>query len=78
MDEARRVLARLERIEALDRRHALPGDLLAELQALLTEAEAWARAERPVPDAATDAVARCRQLLRSPEMPGNSSRTLLA
>ena len=29
---------------------AQPGDLLAELRALLTEAEAWARAERTVPE----------------------------
>jgi hypothetical protein len=78
MEEARRVLARLERIEALDRQHALPGDLLAELRALLGEAEAWVRAEHPVPEAAADAVDRCRDKLYSPEMRGNSSRTLLA
>jgi hypothetical protein len=63
MEEARRVLARLERIEALDREHALPGDLLAELRALLTEAEAWTRAERTVPEAATASVERCRAML---------------
>jgi hypothetical protein len=66
VDEARRVLERLERIEALDRDHALPGDLLSEVRELLTEAEAWARAERPVPEAATDAVERCRDLLSRP------------
>lgn len=44
MDEAERVLARLERIERL--RDAGPGpDLLVELRALVPEAEAWARAE---------------------------------
>ncbi len=44
MDEAERVLARLERIERL--RDAGPGaDLLDELRALVPEAEAWARAE---------------------------------
>jgi hypothetical protein len=63
MEEARRLLARLERIEALDRRRAAPADLLAELQALLTEADAWARAEHPVPNEAIDAVDRCRNLL---------------
>jgi hypothetical protein len=45
MDEARAVLERLERIEALDRADAERGDLLAELRALLEEAEAWARVE---------------------------------
>jgi len=40
MEEARRVLARLERIEALERDSALPGVLLGELRALLEEAEA--------------------------------------
>lgn len=72
MDEARRVLARLERIEALDRERAGPADLLGELRALLSEAEAWTRAERTVPDAALDAVQRCRNALE------DSGRTLLA
>jgi hypothetical protein len=48
MDEAARVtesvLARLERIEAL-RTGGPPAALLAELRALVPEAEAWARAE---------------------------------
>ena len=79
MDEARRVLARLERIETLDRQRARPDDLLAELQALLTEAEAWARAEQTVPRGGDRAVGRCREMLCRPEKYGrNSSRTLLA
>lgn len=45
MEEADRVLARLERIEALDRRRIDPGVVLGELRALVGEAEAWARAE---------------------------------
>jgi len=45
MDEARAVLQRLERIEALERDGASPAALLAELQALVREAEAWARLE---------------------------------
>jgi hypothetical protein len=45
MDEARRVLDRLQRIEQLDRAAAAPGELLDELRALLREAEAWSRAE---------------------------------
>ena len=46
MEEARAVLERLERIEALDRAGAEPGELLAELRALLAEAEAWSRSGR--------------------------------
>jgi hypothetical protein len=72
MDEARRVLARLERIEALQRGHALPADLLEELRALLHEAEAWTRAEQDVPEKALQAVARGREML------GETGRTLLA
>ena len=45
MDEARAVLERLERIEALDRSGAGRADLLAELRALLEEAQAWSRVE---------------------------------
>jgi hypothetical protein len=41
---AAQVLARLERIEEL-RTGGPPGELLAELRALVPEAEAWARAE---------------------------------
>jgi hypothetical protein len=45
MDEARAVLERLERIEALDRAGADRSILLAELRGLLGDAEAWSRAE---------------------------------
>jgi hypothetical protein len=45
MDESRAILERLERIEALDREGAAPGELIAELRALLGEAESWARAD---------------------------------
>ena len=72
MDEARRVLARLERIESLDRRRAHPAALLGELRALLAEAEAWTRAEREVPDTAVDALDRCRAALE------DSGRSLVA
>jgi hypothetical protein len=61
MDESRAVLDRLERIEALDRRGAAPSLLLAELRALLVEAEAWARREGG--DTATKAVAELRRSL---------------
>ena len=58
MDEARAVLERLERIEALEREGAHPQHLLAELRALVSEAEAWARRERdPQADVAACALA---------------------
>jgi hypothetical protein len=71
MKEARRVLARLERIEALPIDTA-PAVMLDELRALLHEAEEWARVERDVPESASEAVARGRQMLQG------TSRTLLA
>ena len=46
MEEARAVLARLERIEALDRARAEPGVLLGELRELVREVEVWAKRER--------------------------------
>jgi hypothetical protein len=45
MDEATRVLRRLERIELLDRGRVPASQLLGELRALVREAEAWARLE---------------------------------
>lgn len=46
MDEARAVLARLERIEALERSGAPAHELVAELAVLAREAAAWAERER--------------------------------
>jgi hypothetical protein len=45
MDEAERVLARLELIESLDRDTVPASRLLGELRALVGEAEAWVRVE---------------------------------
>jgi len=45
MDEARAVLARLERIEELERAQAAPDVLLGELRELVREAEEWSRVE---------------------------------
>jgi hypothetical protein len=61
MDEARRVLERLERIDALERAAAPPAELLAELRGLLRDAEAWVRLEGG--DAADDALLRLRDAL---------------
>ncbi|MFL5916787.1 MAG: hypothetical protein ACJ752_14295 [Gaiellaceae bacterium] len=46
MEEARAVLARLERIEALEREGASVPSLLAELRELVREAMDWADRER--------------------------------
>lgn len=45
MDESDAVLRRLERIEQLDRTGAPASDLLAELRALIGEADAWSKGE---------------------------------
>jgi hypothetical protein len=64
MDEARAVLARLDRIEALEREGAPPGVLLEELRGLVQEAEAWARLEGG--ERAAAAVERCASALGTP------------
>jgi hypothetical protein len=67
MEEARRVIERLERIEALDRSSASPAELLAELRGLLHDAEAWVRVEGG--DAADEAVIRLRGALERDAVP---------
>ena len=71
MDEARAVLERLERIEAMDRAGADAPSLLAELRELVREATEWADAEGD-PDAraaaeallvASDRGAACDEVL---------------
>jgi hypothetical protein len=57
VEEARRVLARLERIDELERR------LLAEVRALVREGERWAEAEGEGAEAAAAALERCRRIL---------------
>lgn len=61
MDESEAVLERLERIEALDRAGAEPGEIVAELRVLLHEATSWARTEGG--DAGAHAVERLRHAL---------------
>lgn len=65
MEEARRVLERLQRIEELRDAEAEVGRLLGELRALLAEGEAWFAAERAAvepacPDAAGEAATTLR------------------
>ena len=59
MDEARAVLARLERIEALERAGSPAAAVLDEVRALLGEAEDWVRAEPGGTDRAAAALDRC-------------------
>jgi hypothetical protein len=69
MDEARAVLARLERIEALEREGAGVPSLLAELRELVREAGAWAEQERdPRAREAAETLARAH-LQRAHEAP---------
>jgi len=64
MDEARRVLERLERIETLRRTDAPAAILLAQLRRLLAEGERWLAAERAEgSDGARRALDRCRTQL---------------
>jgi hypothetical protein len=46
VDEARKVIRRLDRIEALKSSQAPAAELLAEVRELLAEGEAWVAAER--------------------------------
>jgi hypothetical protein len=64
MDEARAVLARLDRIEELEREDAPPGVLLEELRGLVQAAEVWARVEGD--ERARLAVRRCDTALSAP------------
>jgi hypothetical protein len=60
VDEARAVLARLDRIEALERTGLPARLLLGEVRALLAEAERWVRAEPGGTRAALVALEQCR------------------
>lgn len=61
MDEARQILERLERIDALRREGAPAAELLAEVRNLLAEGERWIAAERPGSvERARTALADCR------------------
>jgi hypothetical protein len=59
MEEARAVMRRLERIEALEREGARPEQLLAEVRELLREGELWLLGEGE-PGLAAEALDRCR------------------
>ncbi len=79
MDEARTVLERLDRIDALELEGAPAEILLDEVRALLGEAEAWVRTEPRGTDLAREALDRCRETLERPApMTEKTGRTLLA
>ncbi len=67
MDEARAVLERLERIEALEANGAPAAVLLDEVRGLLADAEVWVRAEPAGTDVAETALERCREALHHAE-----------
>ena len=62
MDEPR-VLARLHRIDALDRMRATPGELLEELRGLLADAEEQARERSAATGDGEEVVERSAQRL---------------
>jgi hypothetical protein len=66
VEEARRVLDRLARIEQLGQECAPASELLDQLRELVREAETWLRAE-PEPAEAVAALARCRDALGAEE-----------
>ena len=67
MDEAQAVLRRLKRIEELEREHAPARALLAEVHALLDEAEAWVSCDRDGTEIAEAALRRCRDAVGAGE-----------
>jgi hypothetical protein len=78
MDEARRLLARLERIDALAGDDRRPEALLPELRALVVEAEAWARREGGADRSAGSAIDALRQAVDRSAPAGEPPRDGLA
>jgi hypothetical protein len=60
MEEARKVIERLERIERLRHTEASAAAVLAEVRGLLRDGEAWLAAEGRENDPAAAALERCR------------------
>jgi hypothetical protein len=65
MEEARKVMERLERIERLRAAGAVGSALLAEVRSLLVEGEAWLAAEPGGTDSARGALDRCRSVVEA-------------
>lgn len=66
VDQARAVIERLERIEALRKDEVPAGVLLGEVRSLLAEAEAWVEADRPG-ERTLEALERCREAVAAGE-----------
>lgn len=66
MDEALRVLERLDRIEELKHAGVPAGELLAEIRSLLGEGEQWLRTEGRGTELAATTLERCRRSLAEP------------
>ena len=66
VEQARAVLDRLDRIDALRKEDAPAGVLLEEVRSLLSEAEAWIEVDRPG-ERAADALERCRDAVGAGE-----------
>jgi hypothetical protein len=69
MDEALAVLRRLRRIEVLESENAPARSLLAEVHALLEEAEAWVAVEGEGAEEAEAVLSRCHDALAAPALP---------
>ena len=63
MDEAARVLERLDRIDALRSAGAASPVLLGEVRELLSDVESWIRVEGAGTEGAESALTRCRVAL---------------
>ncbi len=74
MEEARRVLDRLDRVEQLHLAGAPARSVLAELRELLTETEQWLAAEGPGAEDAARALDRCRDALDVHTATGSAMR----
>jgi hypothetical protein len=63
VEKERAILERLERIDGLRQEDAPAGVLLAEVRALLSEAEDWVREDPAVPERVVDALERSKSAL---------------
>jgi hypothetical protein len=63
VEKERAILKRLERIDGLRQEDAPAGVLLAEVRALLSEAEDWVREDPAVPERVVDALERSKSAL---------------
>ncbi|TMJ97497.1 MAG: hypothetical protein E6G67_02715 [Actinobacteria bacterium] len=77
MDEARRVLERLERIDELRRTGAAPSTVLAEVRGLLEDGERWLAAEGGDVEASRRILERAADRLEFSGGPGSGRRSVV-